>query len=309
VAINRFDQAARYCARLDPIGFLHWLVPGLDESMRFHGWLDTRTVPVPGAPDRTCDTVAELAQDSAGGPRWALLVEFQTEPEAEVLDRALEYAVRLRRALRFGTDQRGVYQVVAAVVGLTGPPQADRLDMALPGMDAPAHRFHAAVRTLRDEDAAATLERIASGTTARCLRCWISLMRGGTEPGIMERWKEIARDEPEGRLRADYAAIATLFAELTDCVPQWQKGLEGWDMRESTVVAEWMAEGIAQARRSDLLLVLEQKFATPVPPDLAVLIEAQADGEVLTHWLAAAVRAESLEAFRGAISRQGNGAG
>jgi hypothetical protein len=36
--------------------------------------------------------------------------------------------------------------------------------------------FEAAMRTLREEDAAATLEEIAAGTASRCLLCWISLM-------------------------------------------------------------------------------------------------------------------------------------
>ena len=40
----------------------------------------------------------------------------------------------------------------------------------------------------------------------------------------------------------------TLFAELTDCAAVWKSGREGWDMRESTIVAEWRAEGIAEGK-------------------------------------------------------------
>ena len=90
--------------------------------------------------------------------------------------------------------------------------------------------------------------------------------------------------------------------------------LEGWDMRESTVVAEWKAEGraegmaqgivqgMAQARRGDLLLVLRQKFAAPLPSDLVSMIEAQTDAEVLSRWLMLAVSSESLDAFRSAVA-------
>src|SRR5262249_40431463 len=158
-------------------------------------------------------------------------------------------------------------------------------------------RFQVAVRTLRDEDAALTLDRIASGATARCLFCWISLMQGGGERAIIERWKAMAADEPRSRLRADYGAIATLFAQLTGCVDAWRSGLEGWDMQESTVVAEWKAEGFALGRaegitqgraegitqgraegeRNALLLVLGQKFGSPVPADLEAAIGAQSD--------------------------------
>jgi flagellar biosynthesis/type III secretory pathway protein FliH len=94
-------------------------------------------------------------------------------------------------------------------------------------------------------------------------------------------------------------------------------------MRESTVVAEWKAEGraegraegitqgiaqgiaqgLTQGKRSALLLVLGQKFGAAVPADLAAAIEAQADIDVLSQWLAGAVAAESLDAFRAAITR------
>ena len=90
-------------------------------------------------------------------------------------------------------------------------------------------------------------------------------------------------------------------------------------MRESTIVAEWNAEakaegiaegiakGIAEGERRALLVVLGRKFAAPALADLTSTIEAQADVEILSHWLALALAAESLEAFRAAITRPGNG--
>ena len=65
---NVFDQANRYGVQPDPIGYFRWLIPGLDPALGFHGWLDTRTVPFPGEPDRTSDTVAHLAADVQSGP-------------------------------------------------------------------------------------------------------------------------------------------------------------------------------------------------------------------------------------------------
>src|SRR5947209_939105 len=82
VTANVFDQAARYSVQSDPHGFLRWVVPGLDPRLRFRGWLDTRTLPFPGTPDRTCDTVAALDDgDAEDGRSWAVVAEFQTEPE------------------------------------------------------------------------------------------------------------------------------------------------------------------------------------------------------------------------------------
>jgi hypothetical protein len=310
MTVNVFDQAARYSVRADPLGFLRWLLRGLDPSLTFHGWLDTRTVPFPGTPDRTCDTVADVAATAEALLRWAIIIEFQTEPDSWMLDRLLEYLGRLRRAVRCGPQQRERYQVVAALVSLTGPAQPDVLQMALPGLTAPALHFSVAVRTLRDEDAMLTLDQIAAGATSRCLLAWVPLMRGGGDPDIIEGWKQVAGQEPDDDLRATYGAIATVFAEATNGAVTWKSGLEGWNMRESTIVAEGKAEGraegIAQGERRALLTVLGQKFGAPVPGDLTSTIEAQVDIDVLGHWLALAVTAESFEAFRAAIARPAN---
>ncbi len=309
--MNRYDQAARYSLRSDPLGFLRWLVRGLAPALRFQGWLDTRTLPFPGSPDRTCDTVAELADVVAALGRWAVVTEFQTEPDPEILDRLLEYLARLRRALRWGPQRREKYQVVAALVSLTGPPKPHILEMALPGSDSPALHFRLAVRTLRDEEAALTLDQIAAGETSRSLLSWISLMRGGNEPGIIEKWRLVADQEPNEGHRADYRAIVIVFAELTGCAATWKSGLEGWNMRESTIVAEWMAEGeakgeakgIAKGRRSALIEVLEQRFGAPIPADLVMTIGGQTDVDVLSRWFKAALRSETLDAIRAALAR------
>src|SRR5438128_9063008 len=81
---NPFDQGARYVAKLDPPSFLRWLIPGLDSSVTFHGWLDTRSVPFPSAGDRTCDTVAAVSDSTNTARWWALPVEFQPRPDAQL---------------------------------------------------------------------------------------------------------------------------------------------------------------------------------------------------------------------------------
>ena len=119
--MGQFDQAARYTAKLDPPAFLRWLLPGLDPALAFRGWLDTRTLPFPGEPDRTCDTVAELLDAAYIGRLWALIVEFQSEPDPEILERLLEYMIRLRREVRHGSDRRERYVTAAVLLNLTGP--------------------------------------------------------------------------------------------------------------------------------------------------------------------------------------------
>ena len=47
-----FDQAERYAIkRLEPKGFLGWLLVGLDDDLVFTRWLETQLAPFPGEPD------------------------------------------------------------------------------------------------------------------------------------------------------------------------------------------------------------------------------------------------------------------
>jgi hypothetical protein len=305
--VNVYDQAARYAVKIDPGGFCRWLLPGLDSAIGFREWLDTRTLPSPGQHDRTCDTVAALAREDAPDAEWALVIEHQAEPDPDMLDRLLEYLARLRRELRHGPERRGKYQVIAAVLNLTGPAQPDLLEMALPGLVRPGLAFSAVVKTLRQEDAAAALDGIAKGRVARCILSWISLMLGGEGRDTIERWKALAAAEPDRRLRADYGALALTFAALAGRKVQWKQELEGWNMLESSVVDEWKAEGeakgMAKAKREDLMRVLHFRFPALVPTELEAVIQAQTDLETLSHWFEAALRATSLEEFRGVVPR------
>ena len=67
--MSDYDQAARHAVKLDPPGFLAWLLGVAPEAVRFLGWLDTRTIPMPGEPDRTCDV--RVAGDSTAGAEQA----------------------------------------------------------------------------------------------------------------------------------------------------------------------------------------------------------------------------------------------
>jgi hypothetical protein len=216
---NHFDQASRYAVKLDPKGFLHWLLEAVMARLHFHGWLDTRTIPFPGHAERTCDTVAELI-DQVTSLAWAVVVEFQSEPDADLFGRLLEYLGRLWRELR-PTGQPGHrFQVVAAVVNLTGTGRTSR-EMAL----SPRLRTVLDVReiNLHEQDAAPLLEAIAAGRHTRALLPWIPLLRGGSAAGIMERWKEVAAMERDSRRRGDYAGLAIVLADLVDTRPAWKK--------------------------------------------------------------------------------------
>ena len=82
--MNDFDQAARYTAKIDPPGFFRWLYgEAASAPLAFRRWCDTRTLPFPGEPDRTCDTVAEF-EDTSGPDRSLIAVaEFQSRPAGD----------------------------------------------------------------------------------------------------------------------------------------------------------------------------------------------------------------------------------
>jgi hypothetical protein len=304
-----FDQAARYPAKkLDSPGFLRWLLPGLPPDLPFLDWLDTHTIPFPDEPDRICDTVAGFRRPSDLEWFWALVLEFQTEPHGDMLDRLLEYVARLRRELRHGPERRGKYTVIPALLNLTGPPQPSTLDMELPGTAAKLS-LGVELRTLREEDAAGTLARIATGEVARCILPWIPLMHGAGAAAIMEQWKQLAGAEPGSKMQADYAGLALVFAELAGIRVEWKRALEGWNVRQSQQVLEWqeearreaLAKGQLETKRATVLRAVQVRLQSPVPADLVARVEAMTSLEELDRWFDAALTAASLDDFRAAV--------
>jgi hypothetical protein len=149
-------------------------------------------------------------------------------------------------------------------------------------------------RNLCDEYAAGVLEAIAEGKISRCLFPWIPLMQGGDEAGIIQRWIELASQESESRLRADYGGLALVFAEAAKRLPLWKEALKEWNVIESQQVLEWMA----MAEANSVLEVLEAKFPPGAPPALVEAIRASTNREQLRDWLRIAAKADSLDAFR-----------
>jgi hypothetical protein len=162
-----------------------------------------------------------------------------------------------------------------------------------------------AERNLTEEDAAATLAGIAEGRVARCLLPWIPLMWGGAEAGIIEQWKPLALAEPDAR-RADYGGLALVFAELTDCRPQWKKALEGWNVEQSRQVLEWQAiaekRGKVEGKAESVLRVLQRRLGAAVPADLEAAIRGIAEQVQLDRLLDAASVAGSLDEFRRSVN-------
>jgi hypothetical protein len=273
-SVNPYDKASRYAARaLDPVGFLSWV---LGVAVVFRGWLETRRLTFPGQPDRTCDTVAHV-EDDQGRP-WAIPVEFQIKPDPEMFGRFLGYLAPLWLELRPDPERGSRFWVGAVVVNLTGHGRTSlNLEWPAAGLQT---SLQAQERNLAGLSAAGTLEAIAAGRTAACVLPWIPLLTGGDDPGIIQRWRELAGAEPDSRRRSDYGALALVFAEAADRRALWRQALEGWNVTESKQVLEWQNQAAVKVSQTHLRDLLQDRFGT-VPESLAQRIEATTDPERL----------------------------
>ena len=122
-----FNEAARYAAKqIAPEAFLRHLLPSVFVRWRWIGWDDSQTVSFPGDPERRCDTVARFERIDGSRPPVALVLEFETEQSADMAPREGEYRLRLRREAPFQSKPHVPYDVVGAIVYLTGRPSQRR---------------------------------------------------------------------------------------------------------------------------------------------------------------------------------------
>src|SRR5215204_4195943 len=204
---NPYDQASRYLARLDAVGFLAWLLGVPASSFAFERWLNTRTLPFPGDPERTCDTVAFLRDLTTGEP-WAVVVEFQITPDGLMFGRLLVYQGQLWLAIKPYDERGDRFNVGSIVVNLTGKGNSGRrmrwdaasLETVLEKPD----------RNLGEYRADAVLNGIERGEITPAVLGLIPLMQGGDEDGMIQRWKVCAdADTPR---RGDHAMLALIFS-------------------------------------------------------------------------------------------------
>lgn len=241
MAVNHFDQASRFAAKLDAVGFLAWLLNLSADAFAFRGWIDARSLPFPGDSERFSDTVAYLEDRTEHGVPWAVAIEFQSQPDPLMFGRMLGYlsGIWMRHKPDDGSGSR--FQLGAAIVNLIGTGTTSR-DMSWPGSGLRT-LLQPVERNLQTESAADLLAGIESGKCSRCLLPWIPLMLGGGDADTIDQWKVLAESEPNRRRKAEYAGLALVFSDKGGCKELWQQKLEGWNMEESTVVNEWIAKG------------------------------------------------------------------
>jgi hypothetical protein len=319
-----FDAVSRHAVKLDPPGFLAWLLPNLEPNWRFRRWLDPQSAPRPGEPDRRCDTIAELDDREQLNPPWAFVIELFTRPDPDALDRLLEYVGRFRRELRHGPKNQDRYSFGGGLVFLTGSRGATSHNWILPGHPDVCLAFGARSLAVTDENAVATLDAIRENRLGRCVLPWVPLMTGGDQAEVVTSWKELAKLEPNRAHRADYAVLAGIFASAAGCGSLWKKSLEGWGMEVSTIwddmieeaaeqraeqkaekkaeqLAEKKTERAAEILREDVLAALTARFPGELPASLTDRLRNESRLDVLSRCVGLAWTAPSLEAFQSGL--------
>jgi hypothetical protein len=94
---NVFDKSSRFAANMNPTGFIAWLLSLNESQFEFIGWHNTRGFVLPTHPDRTGDSVAEIAEVNVEGVHWLIPIEFQSTPDRHMRSRLLEYLAALMR--------------------------------------------------------------------------------------------------------------------------------------------------------------------------------------------------------------------
>ena len=302
-----YDHSSRFAAqRLDPEGFLAWVLPDFAEGWEFKGWLPTESIPFPGEADRRCDTVASFVPKSSDQAACAIVIEMQTYPTDFINDRGAEYQLIVRRTVLYqATPPLVRYEMGLVVVNLTGRPQRAKWRTG-PKVKPPIGlQMTSRVVTLRVMDAVEHLDRIERGELSWCILPWISLMRGSNSQDVLTRWKSIAERVAPKEHWPSLRGIVGVFSWLTKSQSIWVTGLEGWTMIRSPAFDIYRNEGKAEGReeglqafRSTLRQLLERRFNTALPVDLAQLIQNQQELSTLSRWTNAVIDVESLDEFR-----------
>jgi hypothetical protein len=192
----------------------------------------------------------------------------------------------------------------SVLLNLTGRQQPERLEWEAPGLGQ-GSRVIPVIVDLAEEDAAATLADIASRRFGLAILPWVPLMKGGGEPALIERWKEIAALEGDVSRRALYRDMALVFAELIREQVNWLRALEGWEMRESTYIKQFelrgREQGVVLDSRAKLFKVIRSRLQDPVPESIRLAVEGTNDPVTLDIWFDVALAVTTVAELRTAM--------
>jgi len=204
--------------------------------------------PFPGEPDKVCDTVAFVEDMLRGQFPWAIVIEFQIEPDALMFGRLMIYMGQLWLEIKPSEERGDRFSIGAVVVNLTGKGKTAR-KMEWPETGLVTH-LGIEDRNLCEMSAKATLDAIAAGEVTLAVLPFIPLMQGGDDLGIIQQWLALGSAEPDARRRGDYGSLAVLFAEAAGRRPAWKQAITGWNMVVPQTVLEWQQSQRSKQRRT-----------------------------------------------------------
>src|SRR5207302_1909019 len=119
---------------------------------------------------------------------WAIVVEFNIEPDAVMFGRLLGYLGPLWIEEKPSNERGDRFEIGAVVVNLTGVGTSSRTSSwPNAGMES---RLAIRERNLANMTAEVVLKQIADGTVPRSVLPWIPLMQGGNDSAMIDKWKE-----------------------------------------------------------------------------------------------------------------------
>jgi len=291
-----YDHCAWFATRDEVDIVVRRLLAPTDRSLVFRTWMEERTIAFPGGKERTADLTGII--DDPSSPETVIVFEFQSRHDPKKLATTLlEVAV-----LRVEAEEREQEQrILAALVYLTGRCPLHKLEMKL-GDFGTSHTTM--VWNIGDEDAMAVLESVSNGGESPGILHWASLMNGADQIAVIDRWKEVTLQKvPDRAKRGNMAVNNGTFSELVGRGQEWKRGLEGFDMTESTFVNEWIDKGELRRQRSLLLRLLNRRFPQQLPQQVNDLIRTQESMDLLESWFDAATDAQSFEEFMNVLKR------
>jgi hypothetical protein len=301
VPANQYDQACRYLLRLFAVPLLAWLLRLDAGKLDFAGWLDTRGLPWPGEPDRTCDTVARLRDPEQGGLPFAVPVEFSVKPDPNMFGRGLRYLGGLWEEYRPSDNPGDRFEVALVVVNLRGRGRSSRR-MRLTGTRL-FTGLRVVERNLSRISARKALQRLEDGVWPPALLAWIPLFRGADAEDIIREWRRLADLQIDADVRKALG-LAAVFAEAARRLELWRPAVEGLNVAESLIIKEWTAnarkEGETKGRiegKIETLLPFLKKLGA-VPSDLEQAIRAVTDPARVDALIAATLSSVTIDDFR-----------
>jgi hypothetical protein len=239
------------------------------------------------------------------------VVEFETTPGSDIYPREGEYCLRLRREVPFQPSPGVPYDVVGAIVFLTGPKQPTLWRMQPDEFCGLGMLMECAVPCFRELDVMQTLARIDAGDLSIALLAFSPLLGGADAAEAAIACRDRIKRETNDRLRKDLAAVALVLANLNVNLAAWKSAFQEMqmDVNTSPLLVEFVqkgrTEGEAKGRaegavalREALQHTLVQCAGGSLPEDVCKRIEKEEDLRTLSKWCGDAFRCDTWDKAR-----------